>query len=40
MKQQEFPTIELPGMGRPPSPWRKVIKVFVILAVIFGVLVL
>jgi LCP family protein required for cell wall assembly len=37
VKQQEYPTIELP-VGRAPSPWRKVIKVFVILAIIFGVL--
>jgi LCP family protein required for cell wall assembly len=38
VKQQEFPTIELPVGARPPSPWRKIIKIFVILAVIFGLL--
>ena len=37
MKQQEQRTIELAGIGQ-KSPWRKVLKVFVILGVIFGVL--
>jgi LCP family protein required for cell wall assembly len=37
VKQQEQPTIEIPTI-RPRSPWRKALKVFVILGVIFGVL--
>lgn len=39
MKQQEHPTIDLPGTGPPRSPWRKVAKVLIILGVIFAVLI-